>query len=295
MKAAVMIHLCFVFTFLAGVASQPFMGDLFAYKSASMVYQTLMGNQELLQKIDHERAQLLAPKMEHFRTHFKSLPSEQQEKLLKRYRALQELAYTPWTTKCVKAYHLVFFDLPALERLWIAMSIIFCVLLIRKREGAATAAWLVPLLACACILDNAYNGIEERVRKDYALFPSEKYLIQNYGSGSLKAKLSTQGEDIKKAWELFLVTEYAKQQPSQDLELFYMQVEDGEFQFLNAQALLIEPSELGVDRAKMHQKAGIAYNLFFLSWNCCFAWLILRKKAPYPKPLSKKNTPMPAM
>ncbi len=139
-KVVAIIHLCFVFTAVLWIAGQPFMGELFAYKSATLVYQTVMGSPELLKKLDKEKAEKLALQFERNRQRFEKLPKEEQKAILTKYAELQELANQSWMTKTKAALNILFFDLPPFERAWIALSFVIPLLLLLGVEGGRPAA-----------------------------------------------------------------------------------------------------------------------------------------------------------
>ena len=49
-----------------------------------------------------------------------------------------------------------------------------------KREGAKSAAWILPLIVLAYAVDNQFTGKSPSSPPDYQLFPTEEKIVQHY-------------------------------------------------------------------------------------------------------------------
>jgi len=168
------------------------------------------------------------------------------------------------------------YDLPALEQLWILLSIVIVLLLIFNIEGAKQAVWLLPIVVMCYAVDNYLTGTKPHVQADVALFPSEQTISNDYLYQPLSANIFEQQQQLQKGWQLYLIREWAQELPSEEQSSFDLQAEKGEFAFTLARLdKLNEESRL--DRAALfHERKSWLMLLLYLIWNLFFAYQISR-------------------
>lgn len=280
-KAIVIFNLCIVFSSLFWSAGQPFMGELFIYKSAAMVYQTVMGQPELLQKMDGKKAMEMKEKFQRHRQRFLELPIERQQFLQTQYALLQEKVSVPWYSKFHSAFYILIFEIPVFEKMWLVLSFAISLLILLGIEGALEVIWLLPLITICYIMDNQMNGTTTTsfapIKTSY---PTEEKIVKEYLEGPLQEDLSSQRQQLLKGWQLFLIREHANEIPSTDALVFEAQVERGEFAFYLSLVEKINPLQI-LDRASIfHQRKPQGILFVYFAWNVCFAWFISRKAYP---------------
>lgn len=250
-RLAAIVQLCLAFTLLAWQGSLPFMGELFSTKYKLLVYQHLMGK-----------------KVEGHAERFAAL--SEKEQILKEYALLQRDLDTPFLTK-VKRAVMRLWDLPLFEKAWIFFAILLPILLLKRVEGAAQIVWILPLLVLAYALDNRLQGRPLEKTAEERLFPNEELILQNYVGEPLKPSIIEQQKQLQQGWQTYLVREWAKEQPSQNAQLFLKQVEAGDFAFNLARIqALKEPL------SHTSKQEPISLLALYLFWNLSFCLIVTK-------------------
>lgn len=266
-RMAAIIQLCLAFTLIVWSGSLPFMGELFAFKAKALLYQNVMGDKSLHISGDKD-------KMERNKERFLLLPKEHQARYQQHYETLQAKSDTTFSTKLWRSIKIVAFELPSFEQAWIFFSIVIAIMLLLKVDGAVQAAWLLPVIALCYAFDNHWHGNKAPVSPDMQLFPSEEVIVSNYLKKPLSESIFDQQEELRQGWQLYLVQDWAHEQPSSDPILFTKQVEDGEYAFNLARLdRLIESPEMPEIFFFQKQESTILLVIYIL-WNFFFAWIV---------------------
>lgn len=274
MKGITIIHMIIVFSVLAWSAGQPFMGELFAYKSQMLLYQTVMGNGDLVKKLQPAKENELKDKLNRNAKRFSQLPEEQKNEIQARYDHLQQQVNRPWQEKLRSSWHILAYELPVFEQLWILLSIVVVLLLIFHIEGAKQIAWLLPVVVLCYAVDNYLSGANPKESADTALFPSEKTITSQYLYEPLSSSILEQQQQLQQGWQLYLIREWANEIPSKDQDTFQQQAEKGEFQFTLARIDKLSQEE-SIDRSALfHEKKSLIVLLLYFLWNLFFAWMV---------------------
>lgn len=248
-RLAAIVQLCLAFTLLAWQGSLPFMGELFATKYKLLVYQHLMGK-----------------KIEGHADRFAVLPERKQ--ILEEYAFLQSDLDTPFLTKIKRAFKGMW-DLPLFEKAWIFFAILISIFLLKRVEGAAHIVWILPLLALAYAIENRLQGRPLEKTAEEQLFPSEALILQKYVGEPLKPSIVEQHEQLQRGWQIYLIKEWAKEEPSPDNQSFLKQVEKGDFAFNLARIQALK--ELPQHKPKQEPISLLALYLF---WNLSFCLIV---------------------
>src|SRR6185437_7678594 len=123
-------------------------------------------------------------------------PEEQRSTIIAKYDMLQAQAEKPFFAKSWNSLRILAFELPPFERAWILLSVIIPILLLLRREGAAKAAWLLPIVALLYAASNYAYGEKTLPPADEALFPSEKVLVKDYLKAPLSVEIFEQREQL---------------------------------------------------------------------------------------------------
>jgi hypothetical protein len=252
------------------------MGAMMAEKKQAFLFQTVMGNGELVTRTYKEDPDALQ-RLERNRQLFASLPQKQQDRLLSAYQqTLETKNDTPFVAKLGDSLSLILFKLPAFDRAWIFFAIIVSIMLLLKAPGAPFAAWILPLIVLAAALDNQGVEADRKQNLEEALFPSEKYLVATYMKSPLDSNIFRQQDQLKEAWQHYLVHEWAKEAPSENENLYREQVQSGEWHFnlarLQRSLQQQPPSPYFV------RKEPISIWIFYFIWNVLFAWMASRNQ-----------------
>lgn len=258
-RVVAILQLCLAFSLLLWQASQPFMGDLFRIKSQMLMYQDVMGIGDENHKIRLERNA----------EHFAALPDNLKRILVEKYDFLQEQLSHSFRQKLHRLFHLFAYGISSYELSWILFSVIIAILVLKRTEGAQHATWILPGLALLFLFDNHRNGVVADTPEN-SLFPSEQEIVQNYLQEPFSKDIFQQREQLLKGWHVYLVKEWAKEDPSEMLPLFQQQAEKGEFLFNVSRLLKQNPFQNHSSPKKSH-----LFLLFlYLGWNLFFACFI---------------------
>jgi hypothetical protein len=261
LRIIAILQLCIAFTVLTSYAGYPFMRELYEIKTRKLLYETVMG------KEDKEAA-----------LRFSLLSSDKKAEVAEEYRELQLKSNTPFGEKLKRSLHILMAKIPPFEKAWLTFSILISVLLLMKIEGAATAAWLLPLIVTAYSVDCMVSKHSSSLSKEEALFPSQMIIVNEYLREPLKANILDQKAQLEKGWKLYLIKEWSKAEPSQEPSLFQEQVKEGEFRFNLARASAIATEPLKADTKSFQRETSLPALLLYFAWNVFFAWFINRKK-----------------
>lgn len=251
-RVAAIVQLCLAFTLLAWQGSLPFMGELFATKSRLLVYQHVLGK-----------------KLESHAERFAALPERTREKILRDYDILQRQLDTPLLTKIQRALKGLW-DLPILEKAWIAFAVLIPILLLKRVEGSHQIVWILPLLTLAYAIENHWQGLPVSPTAEQRLFPSEAVILQDYVGEPLKPSISEQQKQLLQGWENYLVREWAREAPAEDPQHFRQQVERGDFAFNLARLDAIKNQRA----SRTRKQEPISLLALYLFWNLSFALIV---------------------
>lgn len=269
------LQLCLAFTVILSIGSYPFVGELFAHKSDLLLYHTVMGNAKLAGNSDNARAQQYKELLNRNSARFEQLPELQKALIIQRHNALQAKSESTFLNKLGRSLHIFFFELTVLEWLWIILSIVIPLLVLLKIEGAVQASWLLPLVAVLYGFTNYFYAPSKSLSAADQLFPTEQVIVQNYLKHPLGDTIAEQHDQLLHGWHLYLIKEWAHQEPLVDPILFIAQAETGEYAFdvarLNA---LIEQG--GSKKTDFNKREPLSLLILYILWNVLVAWMINR-------------------
>lgn len=266
-RIAAIIQLCIAFSYFLWIASQPFLGDLFAIRSEMALFETLFGTRTELNVKEKE-------KLERHRDRFASLPQDHRHAIESHYQVLQEKNNTSPGKKLQSMVFLII-GAPPFALALLLFSIAIPLLLLLRVEGAAHACWLLPLWVFFAVLERPAHPPPAN---EGALFPSEQMLLERHNAAPLKAGILEQYQQLQAAWQLYLVEEWGKEIPAKQPELFAQQVEQGEFAFTLSRANAKTKQQFSLpSEASTH----LPLLPLYLLWSVAFAWTAqyLKEKA----------------
>ncbi len=259
------VQLSLAFALLLWQASQPFMGDLFRTKSQMLSYQNLMGIAPHHEIQSGEKARL-----ERNIKRFEYLPQAVKQNISEQYlHLLDSLQYT-FGQKMQRLFHLFAYEMNPYELGWIFFSITLSILLLKRIEGTLHAVWLLPALALFFLFDNQMHGTNSRHQLENQLFPSEQLIIRDYLKEPLSTDILKQREQLLYGWRVYLIKEWAHENPSDDLVTFQLQAEHGEYLF-NVMRLSQNTKSTSIPKISL-----FVLFIYFL-WNLFFAWFVNRQ------------------
>ena len=255
------VQLCLAFSLILWQASQPFMGDLYRVKSQLLFYKHTMGIENSLGMDTGSKE-----KLERNAHRFTHLPRAHRDKILSKFSRLQDLLQTTFTQKLKSVWQIFVFKISTYELLWIILSVLLPIFLLKRIEGAQHAVWLLPTLALLFLIDNQWNGKKETA---WEIYPSEREIIHSYLNEPLQPGISQQREQLKRGWDLYLIKNWSHQEPSLDSLDYAHQVEEGEFAFHVA---LIDKMPLPV--YEFQSKVPVYLAICYVLWNLIFAYKV---------------------
>jgi len=224
-RVCAIIQLCLAFTIILWHMAQPFSGELFGVKSNLLLYQDVMG----IPSHDNPTEEKLS-RLKHNHERFQALPSIQKQEIATGYQAVQKELQRTFLDKFIQSWHVLAFEIPAFEQAWLFFSVIISILLLKRVEGAAFAVWLLPLLTALYAFDSRWEGVSSS-HSEAHLYPTELILVTEYLDKPLSDNIFEQKDELQKAWQLYLIKDWAKQEPADDPTEQKLQAEQGEFAF----------------------------------------------------------------
>lgn len=274
-RVCAILQLCLAFSAFLWVASEPFVGEIFSVKSQLLYYQDAMGipSRSTSSKENEER-------LERNSERFAALPPAEQANLQKGYDTLQEMLQRSFLEKLGRVYTLFFHYVPLYELGWILLAVTVSLLALKKVEGAAEAAWLLPLLVAAYAIDLRVQGRGEALQGDERLFPTERELVADYLREPLDEDIFEQRKQLQSAWKKYLAVRWAKEEPAADPAALDRQAEEGEYRMtlarIEARAEKTPPDKL-FDSAASSPSPFLLLVYFF--WNVYFAYTLWKYKS----------------
>lgn len=183
----VIIQLCIAFSALFWIMGQPFLGDLFTYKSRDAIFRTVLEEKDL----------------------FRSLPPGKRTEILRQQEQLEAIGRLSFTEKLTRSLQTVGTLSPFLSA-WLILSIALGVMLLLRIDGATQAVWILVLLAAAYIGSDQYWGAPRALSAEEKLFPSEQLITEKHLSEPLHGSIIEQQEQLKTGWEHYLAKEWGK-------------------------------------------------------------------------------------
>lgn len=272
-RIAGILQLCLAFVAICIYAGHPFMGALFHQKVQLSLFENVMGT---LPELSTEDGRL---QQQFNHAQFAQLPEAEKTAILAAYHQLQKAGNTSFLAKCQEALLLLAFKTPPFTKAWIFFSIVLTLLMLRKREGAAQAAWVLPLLALAFAFDSYKNFNPQAVPPEARLFPSEEVIVRDHLKEPLSPNILEQHQQLKNGWNHYLIVEWAKETPASQPAEHNIQVFKGAFAF-NVARLKLQMQHPSSTSSFL---AGVSYNplfvyLLYFWWNLFFAWFMNRNR-----------------
>lgn len=258
-------QLCLAFSLIIWYMAQPFMGEYFTLHSRMLLYEYAMGTSDVLKARPSQEG-----RWERQIERFKNLPENERQLVINDYQSLQNYAKRPITQKMGDGLRILLLRVPAFEQAWIFFSILIAILILLKREGAKQAAWLLPLLVMAYMLDNLSTGDSHTPPPDQFLFPSEHVIIEHYLSEPFASHPLEQKEQLEKGWQHYLIKNWSSNQEKSENML-----EDAEFNFTLARLHALHTQSLAKLLGSFHKKLNPFLLLLYLLWNLLFACVML--------------------
>lgn len=276
-RVVAILQLCLAFTVIIASCCYPFLGELFAHKSNTLLYENVMGNSVLADKLG-KHAPAYRELLKRNSERFIALPESQRNPIIQQYDQLQAKSDKTFLSKIRDSFMILAKGLPAFERAWIFFAIVIPLLLLLRIEGAAKAAWLLPIIVVLYAADNYLYGASSKESADANLFPTEQVIVAEYLKEPLSSSILEQQQELTRGWELYLVSQWAREQPSTEASVFEQQVERGQFAFNLARikAIAKESAASKMNPIPLKQKEPLIVLLLYVLWNFFFAWWVNR-------------------
>lgn len=274
-RVMAIIQLCLAFSVILWNASQPFMGELFELKSKQLLAYDVMGiSSEHLSGSMAEIAKTKKERLERNTARFQALPLAKQQTIANQSAQWQHELQRSFLDKLKRSFYGLAFGIPPFKQVWLLLSLVVPVLLLKRVEGARYVLWLLPLATMLYAVENRWHGISSN-SVESQLFPKEQVLIRNYIEGPLRGNIFEQQSQLMHGWKHYLVTEWAKESPFSEPELFEEQAEKGEFAFNLARLAAKKTDERSeeVDRVGRQRETQKPLSVLavYLFWNLSFA------------------------
>lgn len=263
-------HLCFAFTLLFWLLGYPFMKEHYAIKAKMHLYEFIMGSHPVNDAAKQENS-----------TQFSNLPSETKESLLSDYRLLKQQLSRSFLGKTQDALKIIFIEISPFALGWLFFSLLIPVMILLQVKGARSSTWILPLLTFAYLIENLSSQNSRSI--DAGLFPTEEHLIQNYRHAPLSNQILEQKHELERAWNTYLIENFAKEAPSAQVEEFDAQARKGLYFFtLKRLQIWNENHNVLVER-NMREKNSIFLLILYVIWNVLFARCITKKMKVKPQ------------
>ncbi|TXI39309.1 MAG: hypothetical protein E6Q59_05165 [Nitrosomonas sp.] len=261
-KIVVILQLCLVFSVLMWTLAGPFSAEYFTTQSSRLMHQAVIGN------VDGDAKQQRIFEL------FAKLSAEQQMEILDSYQKMQQRSDKGFWVRSGEAVAALLIHLPPFTQAWIFFSLCICIMLLLRIEGAALAAWLLPLIALVYGIDNRLSGDNRGHSFDGDLFPSEEYLVERYLGQPLTGSMNEQHQQLMSSWQRYLTVEWAHQEPSDDSATLTAQAEIGEHAFDVARLQRHITAEQQPPSRQGFAQKPMALLVVYVLWNLFFAYYV---------------------
>ncbi len=248
-RALLIGQLCLAFMMLVWYAFFPFMGELYHYRSRLFLAQTVTGDVSLVSYVPEKEKDATKRRLLRYQTLYQALPAYRQEAVLKDIRHYETKLSTPWQAKVKSSLAIFLHHLPPFQVAWIMFSLVICLTILYRVEGAAPMAWILPFLSLCTVLENQsttppLSHIEERFFPDEKIDDVEHFLLKNFGQ---------EGGHLDEAAFAF-----------------------------NLERLEALRKDSGYESAYLFRsRKPLPLLLLFFSWNLIFAYIIMKKEGDY--------------
>lgn len=277
-RVCAIIQLCLAFTIILWYASQPFVGEIFTLKSRLLFYHDLMGIPSR-DDLPQERLERLQRNTERFQ----KLPVSKQLQLKNEASKIQQQFGRSFFSKLGDVAKIFAFEFSPFELLWLILSIVIPIMLLKRVEGATQVVWLLPLLVACYALENRMVGIPAPPLADSLLFPSEQELISGYVERDLSPNVLEQQDQLIRGWHKYLVIHWGKdgeKSLASDSKTMSQRVEDAEFNFTLARLESRSQQAVSPSKREIQQPTPLLAVYFF--WNFFFAFTAARRASTSP-------------
>ncbi|MCB1111984.1 MAG: hypothetical protein KDK72_04905 [Chlamydiia bacterium] len=248
-RVMAILQLCIVFVVICWNGGRPFMDDLYKLKRQTLAYQYVLGGGDLIERM-HQNDPEFLKQLERNRERFTQLHTDEQERIKNSYTVLLQKYDRTFLKKMQLSVIALLLDMPPFELLWVFMSLMLSVMVLKKREGAAVAIWLLPAIAFFYSVDNVIYAAPPALTHEQKLFPSDSFLEDHYGEGEA-------------AWRAYLSDRWGNGS-----------YEEGSFSFHLARLSALAKDLQTVPRPVREPWLFlVVYNL----WNAAFAFIIWRR------------------
>lgn len=268
-KVVVILQLCLVFSVAMWTLAGPFMMQYVTGQSSLLLHRAVVGDAsgggEKARRADY----------------FQNLEADDQQRILASMEKVQASNTKGFWQKSGEAAKALLIDLPAFTQAWLFFSFLVCLFLLLRIDGAAKAAWVLPLIALAYAFDNRTNGIPPISTPDLDLFPSEQYIVERYRSEPLSGDHAQQRQQLQDAWERYLVVEWNHEPLNSDQASSTLSVEKAEHAFNTARLKrYLDAEETPQMRSLQHSQKSLLLLVVYFAWNLFFAFYVNRKETP---------------
>jgi hypothetical protein len=274
-RVITIIHMSFAFSLLMWGCIQPFMGEHFSYQWRMALYKTVMGHEDILRKVSDEAYGETEAKLQVNASYFKQLPLDMQNFVLRGFDEIQEKVQTPFSAKFKQAMNIIALEMHPFAQSWIAFSLVICVMLLLRIEGASHATWILPFITIVFAYNNLFLSPPPSRAADQALFPSESYLTETYLAEPLKDGIMEQREQLMFAWKKYLVKEWSPKEDASEAEKF----QEGEYLFTLERLKALQNDSTPQLKGRLNTQIHSLQLCGFIAWNLFFALYMGRRQA----------------
>lgn len=263
-RVLIILHLCLAFVILLYLLLFPFLGAHFSVRSDLLIVESAMGKSSLLDAISPSHPSASSADLSYKRQSFPSLSIEDQKLLLDTEAELHREMNLSFIERAAK-FGTLFISIPLSLWGWLLLSFYLSVRLLRGKETAALAIWLLPLLASLYVLENSYRGKPSPLEQ---LIPDEAVLLHAKSVDDMEGLSWIEKEQarLKSAWKHFLVAHYG----DPDVEPQAKREALAERNFQVAWVKLLPQNRF----LPLQEKHSSLVLLLFIGWNLFFAWKI---------------------
>lgn len=274
LRVVTIVHLCWVFTYLVWVTARPALEDHMAFKTHMTLCKTVMGHQDLTAGLPEPEKGLALEKLDRHAKRFSHLSAPDQERVREHYGRLLIQPSLGSAGYFRQAGWQLVAGIPPFVQAYLFFSLLICFFLLLRIEGAAPAAWLLPLIIAIFTYTNQAHAPLPTPRADASLYPTEQEILPSTASHALRPSISQQYGLLKRGWEEFLISHYAKETPSPNPEDRALQLEEGEFWFNLARLDRYEQAALTPRQGSREQRESLLLELLMIGWSLFFAGFV---------------------
>lgn len=222
LRVIAILQLISCFSVFIWILFDPFMGEHFRLKEELLLIQNIRGDEALIAKVSGDQGEILKRNQ----ARFNALSPSARISIDDKAHLIEWKMGASTLSKLGQGFKRVFFETPVVLLLWIFLSTLFAIAILKEKESITSYSWAAPLMLAA------YGyGVWLTATPVISPYPTEAEIVSNHLKRPLGLSLESQAKDLKIGWEIYLIEKWTNSSPSKEPQIYRSQIEAGEHAF----------------------------------------------------------------